>query len=143
MSKMFETTEINGMRLANRFVRSATWEGMAAEDGACTPALVDLMAGLAKGKVGLILTSHTYVRQDGQAGPRQLGIYDDSLIQGLREMTRAVHDQGGRIAIQITHAGFHIEEQIVLPLKGFTNDCRLPLNYAAIITKGNESNSTH
>lgn len=105
MSKMFETTEINGMRLANRFVRSATWEGMAAEDGACTPALVDLMAGLAKGKVGLIITSHVYVCQDGQAGPRQLGIYDDFLINCLKEMTQAVHDQGGRIVVQIAHAG--------------------------------------
>ena len=25
---MFETTQINGMTLANRFVRSATWEGI-------------------------------------------------------------------------------------------------------------------
>ena len=37
MSKLFESSEINGMKLSNRFVRSATWEGMAADDGACTP----------------------------------------------------------------------------------------------------------
>ena len=30
MSKLFETSSINGMKLSNRFVRSATWEGMAA-----------------------------------------------------------------------------------------------------------------
>ena len=52
MSILFEPTEINGMKLTNRFVRSATWEGMAAEDGACTPRLIDLMAGLAQGGVG-------------------------------------------------------------------------------------------
>jgi len=105
MSKMFETTEINGMRLANRFVRSATWEGMAAEDGACSPALAELMAGLAKGKVGLIITSHAFVKKDGRAGPWQLGIYDDSLIQSLKQMTKEVHDEGGRIVVQISHAG--------------------------------------
>ncbi len=37
MNELFEQTTINGMKLANRFVRSATWEGMAADDGACTP----------------------------------------------------------------------------------------------------------
>ncbi len=105
MSKLFETTEIAGMKMANRFVRSATWEGMAAEDGSCTPKLRELMAKLAEGGVGLIITSHAYVRPDGQAGPWQLGIYKDELIDGLREMTSAVHDHGGRIALQISHSG--------------------------------------
>ena len=46
MSKLFEITEINGMKVKNRFVRSATWEGMAEDNGTCTPKLVDLMAKL-------------------------------------------------------------------------------------------------
>ena len=86
MSKLFETTEIKGMKLANRFVRSATWEGMATEDGACTPRLVEVYRRLAEGQVGLIITSHAYVRKDGQAGLFQLGIYDDHLKDGLRQM---------------------------------------------------------
>lgn len=52
MSKLFERTEINGMKLANRFVRSATWEGMAAEDGACTTKLIELVVQLAQGGGG-------------------------------------------------------------------------------------------
>jgi 2,4-dienoyl-CoA reductase-like NADH-dependent reductase (Old Yellow Enzyme family) len=106
MSKMFEATDINGMKLANRFVRSATWEGMAGVDGACSPKLVGLISELAKGDVGMIITSHAYIRQDGQAGPWQLGIYNDALIQGLREMTQAVHDHGGSVVLQAAHAGF-------------------------------------
>ena len=106
MNKLFETTEINGMKLSNRFVRSATWEGMATEDGACTPKLTELIEQLAKGGVDLIITSHAYVRQDGQAGPWQLGIYKDAHIEGLHEMTRAVHDNNGRIVLQLAHAGF-------------------------------------
>ena len=106
MSKLFEPSEINGMKLANRFVRSATWEGMAADDGACTPKLIDLMAELAKGGVGLIITSHAYVSPEGQAGPWQLGVYKDELVSGLTEMTKAVHDHGGKIVIQLAHAGY-------------------------------------
>ncbi len=105
MSKLFESTEINGMKLANRFVRSATWEGMANPDGSVTPLLIDLMAQLAKGRVGLIISSHAYVKPEGQAGSRQLGIYKDELVKGLKKMTRAVHEQGGRIVLQIAHSG--------------------------------------
>ncbi len=105
MSKLFEPSQINGMKLRNRFVRSATWEGMAAEDGACTPRLLDLMTRLAKGGVGLIVTSHAYLRPEGQASHWQLGIHKDEIFDGLREMTRAAHNHGSRIVLQLAHAG--------------------------------------
>ena len=106
MSKLFEPGEINGMKLANRFVRSATWEGMATDDGACTPKLIDLMVNLAQGGVGLIISSHTYVSPEGQAGPWQIGVYDDKLIPGLKAMAAAVHENGGKIIMQLAHAGY-------------------------------------
>ncbi len=106
MNKLFEASEINGMTLANRFVRSATWEGMAADDGACTPKLMDLMAGLAKGGVGLIISSHAYVSPEGQASPWQIGVYDDKLLPGLEAMASAVHEIGGKIILQLAHAGY-------------------------------------
>jgi len=105
MSKLFETTTLNGMTLKNRFVRSATAEGMATEDGECTPRLIDLMSALADGGVGLIITGHAYVTKRGQAIPAQLGIYDDKLIPGLRAMTDAVHKRDGKIVAQLAHSG--------------------------------------
>ncbi len=106
MSKLFEVSEINGMKLSNRFVRSATWEGMAAEDGACTPKLTEMMTALAEGGVGLIITSHAYVSPEGQAGPWQLGICRDECVPGFESMTNAVHDKGGKIVMQLAHAGY-------------------------------------
>jgi 2,4-dienoyl-CoA reductase-like NADH-dependent reductase (Old Yellow Enzyme family) len=105
MSTLFQATTINGMKLANRFMRSATWEGMAADDGSCTPGLKELYVRLAQGGVGLIITSHTYVRRDGMGSPRQLGLSDDTFIPGLREMTDAVHRHNGRVAVELSHAG--------------------------------------
>jgi 2,4-dienoyl-CoA reductase-like NADH-dependent reductase (Old Yellow Enzyme family) len=105
MSRLFENSAINGMILANRFVRSATWEGMASADGAVTPKLIDTMTALARGGVGLIICGHTYIRQDGQASPWQLGVYKDELTPGLCEMTAAVHEAGGKIVMQLAHAG--------------------------------------
>ncbi len=105
MPKLFESTNINAMTLSNRFVRSATWEGMAEPDGSCTDRLTALMANLASGGVGLIITGHTYVDRRGQAGPWQLGIDRDESVPPLREMTAAVHARGGKIVMQLAHAG--------------------------------------
>lgn len=112
MNKLFESSEINGMKLANCFVRSATWEGMASPEGAATPKLIDTMAALARGRVGLIISGHAYIRQEGQAGPWQLGVYEDSLIAGLRDMAAAVHDAGGKIVMQLAHAGHFAPEKL-------------------------------
>jgi len=105
MLRLFEPTEISGMTIKNRFVRSATWVGMAAGNGACTPKLVDTIVMLAKGGVGLIISGHAYVQKQGQAGPWQLGIYEDRLVPGLRGMTDAVHEHGGKIIAQLAHSG--------------------------------------
>jgi len=112
LNNLFEKGEINGMPLTNRFVRSATWEGMATTDGEVTPKLIETMVALAKGGVGLIITSHAYVRPEGQASPWQIGIFKDELIVGLREMTKAVHDCGGKIVIQLAHSGNSAPEQL-------------------------------
>ncbi|MFO7715893.1 NADH:flavin oxidoreductase [Desulfosarcina sp.] len=112
-SPLFAAGTINGMTLANRFVRSATWEGMATADGRVTPQLTETMVALAAGGVGLIITGHAYVSKLGQASPWQLGLYDDTLIDGLKSMTDAVHAAGGKIVAQLAHAGhFALEKAI-------------------------------
>jgi 2,4-dienoyl-CoA reductase-like NADH-dependent reductase (Old Yellow Enzyme family) len=107
VSILFETSHISGLPLSNRFVRSATWEGMADVNGAVTPRLINLMTDLANGGVGLIISGHAYISKEGQAGPWQLGVYRDDLVQGLSEMATAVHDCGGKIVLQLSHAGYH------------------------------------
>jgi 2,4-dienoyl-CoA reductase-like NADH-dependent reductase (Old Yellow Enzyme family) len=86
MSALFESTFINGMSLANRFVRSATWEGLATTDGACTTRLTDMTVKLVEGGVGLIITGHSYVSREGQAGPWQLGIHEDAMLPELAKV---------------------------------------------------------
>jgi 2,4-dienoyl-CoA reductase-like NADH-dependent reductase (Old Yellow Enzyme family) len=112
MSILFQSLAINSLALPNRFVRSATWEGMATDDGRCTERLIDLMVRLADGGVGLIVTGHAYVQRRGQAGPWQLGIYDDALIPGLTRMTQAVHERSGKIIAQLAHAGRYADAEL-------------------------------
>jgi 2,4-dienoyl-CoA reductase-like NADH-dependent reductase (Old Yellow Enzyme family) len=105
MSKLFENNILAGIKLRNRFVRSATWEGLAEDTGLVSESLVELMRELAEGEVGLILSSHAYVAADGQAGNRQLAIDRDECISGISRMAHAVHQGGGKLAIQLAHAG--------------------------------------
>ncbi|WPD23025.1 MAG: NADH:flavin oxidoreductase [Candidatus Electrothrix scaldis] len=102
---LFTETTINGLSLKNRFIRSATWEGLATPEGGVTPQLIDRMVALAQGGVGLIISSHSYVSKEGQGTPWQLGIHEDYLVNGLEELTTAVHDNGGKILLQLAHAG--------------------------------------
>ena len=64
------------------------------------------MAKLSEGDVGLIITSHAYIRPDGQAGPWQLGVYKDEFIHDLRKLTTSIHKHDSRIVLQIAHAGY-------------------------------------
>ena len=57
--------KIGNLEIKNRFVRSATYEGMATEEGYVTEKLIELYKKLAEGGVGLILTGYTYVQKSG------------------------------------------------------------------------------
>ncbi len=112
MSHLFEASEINSMELKNRIIRSATWTGMADETGTCTWRLIQYYESLAKGGAGLIVTGHTYVTKSGQAGPRQLGIDGDKAVPMLKALTKVVHLHGGRIVMQLSHAGMYADPQL-------------------------------
>lgn len=105
MATIFEESSINGMTLRNRLVRSATWEGMCDLDGRPTEKLADCYRDLAIGGVGLIISGYTFVLPEGRQLPGQMGIHDDGFEADYLKMTKAVHDEGGRIAIQLVHAG--------------------------------------
>ena len=113
MRKVFDETRINGMTLANRLVRSATWEGMCEEDGRPTPKLAVYYANLAKGGVGLIITGYAFIRHDGRQLPGQMGIKDDGFADEMRQVTRAVHGEGGNICLQLVHCGGQTTSKVI------------------------------
>lgn len=102
---LFDNVPIGSLKLPNRLVRSATWEGMCEDDGAPTPKLAALYRALVRGGVGLIITGYTFVRPDGKQLPGQMGIHRDEQVPALAEITQAVHGEGGRIFCQLVHTG--------------------------------------
>lgn len=105
-SLLFTPARIGTLELENRLVRSATAERLATEPiGRATSALADMYRSLARGGVGLIITGHAYVVPEGKAHPEMLSAHCQQMIPGLKSLADAVHAEGGRIAIQINHAG--------------------------------------
>ena len=109
-SALFEPASIKGLKLKNRFVRSATAEGMATFDGCPTKELKELYCTLAEGEVGFIITCGALI-EAWMNFPETLGltsplaIYEDRYIDTWQDVIRAVHNRGTKIAMQIGHLG--------------------------------------
>jgi 2,4-dienoyl-CoA reductase-like NADH-dependent reductase (Old Yellow Enzyme family) len=110
-SILFTPVRIGKITVPNRFVRSATHDFMAEEDGSITSRNIALFSALAEGEVGLIITGHAYVNPAGKASPRQIGVHEDRLVEGLGRIPRAVHHFQARIFLQIAHAGRQTKEK--------------------------------
>lgn len=110
--QVFSPIVINGMRLKNRFTRSATGEGMANPDGSASDRLEALLKTLAKGEVGLVISSHAYVEKRGQARSSQLGAHGPNMEAGIARLARIVHAYGGRFVVQLAHAGLRADPEV-------------------------------
>ena len=112
MSRIFEPFTINRMQVKNRFVRSATMDNLG-KDQMVTEIQLDLYRELVRGEVGLIISSGIFPTADGQTGIRQLGAHRDEMIPSLKKIADVVHKNGGKIAIQLMHAGSFCRPQVI------------------------------
>lgn len=105
MSNLFTTSYIGTMALKNRFIRSATWENMATEDGHMTDKLYRIYEELAQGGVGLIVTGYANIVAEEKPNAGMMGIYNDSFINEYRKLTDKVHQYDAKIIMQIAYGG--------------------------------------
>jgi 2,4-dienoyl-CoA reductase-like NADH-dependent reductase (Old Yellow Enzyme family) len=102
---LFDKTEMNGMKLKNRFWKSASWEALATDEGHMTDELFKVYEELAKGGVGTILTGYAYVTEDEKPNPKMMGIYSDAFIEEYKTLTSMAHDNDSNIVMQIVYGG--------------------------------------
>jgi 2,4-dienoyl-CoA reductase-like NADH-dependent reductase (Old Yellow Enzyme family) len=100
---LFDKTQIGNMEVKNHFLRSATYEGKATDEGYPTDATKSIYQDLAKGDVGTIITSYSYITDYEQPEKHQLGIYNDSFIEAYRDLVETVHSYDAKIVMQIVH----------------------------------------
>jgi 2,4-dienoyl-CoA reductase-like NADH-dependent reductase (Old Yellow Enzyme family) len=93
--------------------RSATFEGMADDNGFPTDEYLQLYKKLASNGVKNIITGFTYVSENGKAvHPGQAGIDSPEKIPYFRKVTDAVHEYGARTYMQLAHAGRQTSELV-------------------------------
>jgi 2,4-dienoyl-CoA reductase-like NADH-dependent reductase (Old Yellow Enzyme family) len=112
MSILFTPVRIGSVTVPNRFVRSATHDFMADDEGSVTDAHIELYRRLAEGEVGLIITGHAHVQPSGKASPKQMAVFDDRFIEGLARIPEIVHHFASRVFLQIAHAGRQTKEKL-------------------------------
>lgn len=101
---LFEPLRINGLELPNRSVMGSMHTGF--EDRPWEARrLGAFYAERARGGVGLIVTGGVSPSVTGQLYPLSSSILTEVGVRHHRKVTRMVHDAGGRIAMQILHAG--------------------------------------
>ncbi len=99
----FETLRIGPLTLRNRFIKSATNEGMAPL-GQISDSLVEFHRRIAAGGVGMNTLAYCAISADGRTFVDQPRLHADS-VPGLRRLTDAIHGEGGAACAQITHGG--------------------------------------
>jgi len=100
---LLEPLQLGDISLANRVVMAPMTRNRADSDGLVTDAMVQHYADRAE--AGLIVAEGTWPSVTGQAYCRQPGIETQAHIDAWRKVTDAVHTKGGKIVLQIMHAG--------------------------------------
>lgn len=100
---LFDKVKLGPNRLSNRLVMAPMTRNRAEPDG--TPGALAAEYYSQRAGLGLIITESTQPSENGQGYMTTPGIYTDAHVAGWRRVTDAVHDRGGRIVIQLAHAG--------------------------------------
>ena len=119
-NNLFARYDLRGLELPNRMVMAPMTRCRTDQPGDIPN---DLMATYyaQRASTGLIVTEATQVSKQGRGYSFTPGIYTDEQVAGWQKVTRAVHDAGGRIFLQLwhvgrmSHASFHDDGMPIAP----------------------------
>lgn len=100
---LFRPLALGPVTLPNRVLMGSMHTGL--EERGDWPRVAAFYAARARGGVGLIVTGGMAPNAEGGVFPGAAGLFTALDIANHRQVTDAVHAEGGRIAMQILHAG--------------------------------------
>ena len=111
-SKLFTPARIGGVEIRNRIVMPPMTTRLADAEGHVTDATIAYFGARACGGVGLVTVEMASPEKVGRHRARELGIYDDRFLPGLRRLVVAIHAAGAKASIQLGSAGGHTRADV-------------------------------
>lgn len=105
LEKLFEPIRIGNLELPNRMIVPPMVTNFCTEDGLATERFIAYHEARARGGWGLVTIEQSAVSRAGKGHPNQPGLWSEEQVESLRQLTDRVHAAGGRIGVQINHAG--------------------------------------
>lgn len=99
----FGPAKLGPITVPNRFVKAATFEGMAIKNS-MSDGIIDYHRAVAAGGVGMTTLAYCAVSHDGQGAPNEI-VMRDEITADLARFADAMHAEGALAAMQLGHAG--------------------------------------
>jgi NADPH2 dehydrogenase len=130
--QIFTPIKIKTLELKNRVVMPPMcMYRVLSGDGIATKWQQLHYATRAVGGVGLIIVEATGVSPEGRISDRDIGLWNDEQMDALAEIVSIVHENGGKIGIQLNHAGRKSEATQTVPeapsAMPYNDDARCPV----------------
>src|SRR5215831_765640 len=107
MNILLTSARIGPVEIKNRIVMPPMTTRTADDEGFVTEDCIAYYLARVHGGTGLITVEMASPEKAGRHRRREIGIYDDCFIPGLRRLVDAIHGGGAKASIQLGHAGGH------------------------------------
>ncbi|SFO97347.1 alkene reductase [Qipengyuania nanhaisediminis] len=103
-AKLFEPLALGAIETKNRVYMAPLTRGRSTQPGSIPN---EMMATYYRQRAGagLIISEATGISVEGLGWPAAPGIWSDEQVEGWKPVTQAVHEEGGKIVLQLWHMG--------------------------------------
>lgn len=105
MNNLLKKATISNIKIKNKIVMPPMCMYSSDENSCVKDFHLSHYSARAIGGVGLIIVEATAVEKKGRISNNDLGLYDDSQIEGHKKLNELCHKFGSTTAIQLAHAG--------------------------------------
>ena len=101
---LFTPLAMGAIEARNRIFMAPLTRGRSTQPGSVPNAMMETYYRQRAG-AGLIITEATGISVEGSGWPAAPGIWSEAQVEGWQPSTRAVHEEGGQIVLQLWHMG--------------------------------------